>query len=330
MTYMKAEKTDQYSLVFNIVTLDEEARIERCLKSIVAQNYPQDRIQIAILDGGSVDRTCEIARQYGAKIYHNEKKLPEPGLAYGYKIAQADLVVFMAADNILYDKEWVNKILRPFQENPESVWAAFSKVVNDPSDTIWSKYLNQDTDPFNAFVFGNASHPDKFAKQYPVKKQGDNYVIYQYTTIDYPLIALAQCTVLKAGIKRPESSEYDDILPLISLIEQEHDIAYVQDTGIYHYSLKGFASFKNKFNHRIYNSIQTSSYDTRAKYNSVSRKLKKYLFLPYGFSLILPFIKSIAWWMKVREQQVLLHPIACFTLCYYILFNYAKVKLWKR
>lgn len=39
--------------------LDEERYVEACRRSIEAQDYPRERIEILLADGGSVDRTRE-------------------------------------------------------------------------------------------------------------------------------------------------------------------------------------------------------------------------------------------------------------------------------
>ena len=40
---------------------NEEAAIERCLRSIAAQDYPPDRLEVLVYDGGSTDRSVSIA-----------------------------------------------------------------------------------------------------------------------------------------------------------------------------------------------------------------------------------------------------------------------------
>lgn len=42
---------------------NEEADIEQCLRAVLAQDYPHDRMEIVLVDGGSTDRTGEVARQ---------------------------------------------------------------------------------------------------------------------------------------------------------------------------------------------------------------------------------------------------------------------------
>jgi len=40
---------------------NEEADIERCLRAVLAQDYPHDRLEVVLVDGGSTDRTVELA-----------------------------------------------------------------------------------------------------------------------------------------------------------------------------------------------------------------------------------------------------------------------------
>lgn len=40
---------------------NEEGDIERCLRAVLAQDYPHDRMEVILVDGGSADRTAELA-----------------------------------------------------------------------------------------------------------------------------------------------------------------------------------------------------------------------------------------------------------------------------
>src|SRR6266513_6408484 len=46
---------------------NEEKHIARCLESILANDYPKERMEILILDGMSEDRTREIVAGYGQR-----------------------------------------------------------------------------------------------------------------------------------------------------------------------------------------------------------------------------------------------------------------------
>jgi len=60
-----------YPVVSVIVTTrNEEHNIANCLESIKAQTYPQDKIEIIVVDNNSLDKTKEIALKYTNKIYN--------------------------------------------------------------------------------------------------------------------------------------------------------------------------------------------------------------------------------------------------------------------
>lgn len=53
-----------------ITTKNEERNIEKNLESILAQNYPKEKLEIVVVDNNSRDRTKEIALKYTEKVYN--------------------------------------------------------------------------------------------------------------------------------------------------------------------------------------------------------------------------------------------------------------------
>ena len=51
----------QPKITFSIPTYNTASDLPDCLNSIRSQDYPQDKIEIIIADGGSEDDTVEIA-----------------------------------------------------------------------------------------------------------------------------------------------------------------------------------------------------------------------------------------------------------------------------
>ncbi|MDP3685652.1 MAG: glycosyltransferase, partial [bacterium] len=51
-----------------IATCNSERTIDGCLQSVRDQVYPHEVLDILCADGGSTDRTLEIARRFGANI----------------------------------------------------------------------------------------------------------------------------------------------------------------------------------------------------------------------------------------------------------------------
>ena len=83
-----------------ITTKNEERNIGNCLQSIKVQTYPQEKIEIIVVDNNSSDKTKEIAKKYMGKVYN---KGPERSAQrnYGINKAKGEYVMYLDADMIL-------------------------------------------------------------------------------------------------------------------------------------------------------------------------------------------------------------------------------------
>ncbi len=63
---------NKYDVSIIIPTLNEEKNIAACIKAIKSQTFPQERMEIIVVDGNSSDKTVEIAKQFTDKIYTSE------------------------------------------------------------------------------------------------------------------------------------------------------------------------------------------------------------------------------------------------------------------
>ncbi len=90
-----------------IPTYNEEEYLPRLLASIRSQRFAG--YEIIVADARSTDRTREIARRFGARVV--EGGMPGPGRNLGAAAAQGDLLLFLDADVVLPDVEWLrNKV----------------------------------------------------------------------------------------------------------------------------------------------------------------------------------------------------------------------------
>jgi glycosyltransferase involved in cell wall biosynthesis len=79
---------------------NEEGFIETCIRTVQAQDYPQDRLEILVADGRSTDRTREILATLSAedpriRMIDNPDRLQAAGLNQIVKEARGDVVVRM-------------------------------------------------------------------------------------------------------------------------------------------------------------------------------------------------------------------------------------------
>lgn len=81
---------EQISVV--IITRNEEANISRCLNSVRWAD------EIVMADSGSTDRTVEIGRQFGCRMYHQEWLGFGPMKRYAVNLASHDWILSLDAD----------------------------------------------------------------------------------------------------------------------------------------------------------------------------------------------------------------------------------------
>ena len=77
---------------------DEAAYIKRSLGSVLAQDYPADRLEILVVDGMSTDGTREVvvaaqATRSNLRLLDNPRGIVPPGLNIGIAEARGDIVV---------------------------------------------------------------------------------------------------------------------------------------------------------------------------------------------------------------------------------------------
>jgi glycosyltransferase involved in cell wall biosynthesis len=103
-----------------IPALNEEKYLPKLLDSIKNQVF--NNYEIIVADNNSVDKTVEIAKNYGCRI----SKGGMPGVARneGAKIARGDLLLFLDADVILPDKS-LDKLIKEFLRRDLGVASCF-------------------------------------------------------------------------------------------------------------------------------------------------------------------------------------------------------------
>ena len=108
-----------------IASKNEKILLERTLHSIVASNYPKEKIQLIIITSGSTDNTTEFcnnfARDHGTidiKVLSDNlpKKGKPPALNYGLKYVKNEIVVLYDSGCIL-EPDALKNLIAPFQDN---------------------------------------------------------------------------------------------------------------------------------------------------------------------------------------------------------------------
>lgn len=298
-------------------TLNNEKEIKNFIYLIRRQNFPKNQYEIVISDGGSKDKTMEIARKMGARVIKNPHVFADPGVSLGIAASKGEILIVLACDNIFEDKDAFNKIVKVFDN--KAVIAAFPVHSSSKSDSIFTKYINTFTDPFNHFVYGYAANGRTFKKIYKTLFSNDIYDLYDFSSApDKPLIAVAQGFSVRAGFTRSRKSKFDDVLPVIELVAQKKKIAFVHSVKLYHHTVRDFKHFANKQAWATINALQRKNYGIshRINYLSSSQKKRFKLWPLYSLTILPPFIRAIYHLVKDREKMWIFHPFLCIISAY--------------
>jgi glycosyltransferase involved in cell wall biosynthesis len=100
-----------------IPTFNEEENIAQCLVSLCHQTVPRDEYEIIVVDGGSKDATCEIAKKYADKVFTQTSKKVGGARNDGVKEAKGDIIATTDADCII-PPGWIGRIAQDFAGDP--------------------------------------------------------------------------------------------------------------------------------------------------------------------------------------------------------------------
>ena len=113
---------DTLPLVSMVIPMrNEEKYIGRCLQSITAQQYPQERIEVLVVDGMSTDSSRRIVNdvarvaRFPIQIVDNPRRITSRGLNLGIQRAQGEIIGITSAHSTL-DPAFISEGVRLIQE----------------------------------------------------------------------------------------------------------------------------------------------------------------------------------------------------------------------
>jgi len=314
-----------------IATFNSEKTLPLVLKSIRKQTYPRDKIEILLVDGGSTDKTLEIAKKFSYRIISNPRTEPVYGKFLGYLKARGKYVMYLDHDEVIKNKNSINLKLRAFRAD-KRIRAVVGSGYETPSGYPFiNDYINEFGDPFSFFIYRLSKDTNFFAKtmmkRYLVVLENKFFTIFDFSKAkDLPIIELvAGGSMFDSNFFRkkfPQIKKRQNILPhLFYLLHSERPfIAIIKKDILIHYSADSIKKYLSKIQWRVKNniyhvsSIGAAGFTGREKFQPLHFRLKKYLFIPYAYSIVVPLIDSI--WLAVSRRKPLyfLHlPLTIYT-----------------
>jgi len=313
------------SIDFVIPTLNSGAILELCLQSIRSQKYPQSKIHILIIDGGSIDNTLSLAKKYSCQILKNPLKTAEAGKAVGLKHLKSDFVALIDSDNILPSKNWLTKMLLPFKNN-SIIGSEPIKYTYRSQAGFIERYsaLTGVNDPY-MLISGNY---DRFSYIYNQwtnlnipTKENINYLCLKLNTSQLIPTIGANGTIFRSSIFSKFSSDYFIDIDFLTTLPSPIKFAKVKVGIIHTFCESSIPKFIKKQTRRatdlyIYRHLRTSLLVHSNTVPTIKFIFYVCLVFPMLYHTLIGFIRKpdLAW---------LFHPLACVIT----LYIYSKVTL---
>jgi glycosyltransferase involved in cell wall biosynthesis len=95
-----------------VIGLNSQKTLAPCIGSIQRSQYPQSKLTIVYVDGGSSDSSVTVARGLGCAVIEVESDTPTPGRQRnaGWRYGNAPYVQFLDSDTVL-DPAWLGKAI---------------------------------------------------------------------------------------------------------------------------------------------------------------------------------------------------------------------------
>jgi len=301
-----------------IPTYNSERTLAQCLESIVKQDYPREKIEIIIADGGSKDKTIEIAKNFKVdKILHNPLRTGEAGKAVGVKAAKNDIVAFIDSDNILSTPNWFKIMVEPFKDQviagTEPLYYTYRK--EDPLITRYCALMGMND--VLCFFLGNYDRYNYITGKWTelrvnVIDQG-SYLLVGLSNECIPTIGangfLVRAEALKSVNYKPYFFDVDVVYQLVEAGWSKY--AKVK-TGIVHLFANSASAYVRKTCRRIGDYLYYEKYRVRRYPWRKFNRLRILRFILYTL-LMVPLVRdSLRGYKKLPDKAWFFHPLACW------------------
>lgn len=320
-----------------IATRNSQRTLTQCLESIRLQDYPSF-VEIVLADGGSIDKTVEIAKKFKARVINvpEEKQNAEYNKGVAVNSAKNDILVMIDHDNILPHKNWLKKMIKPLLEDKEIFGSGVLRFHHDKKMSLIDRYsaLLGGTDPL-VFFFNKSAHQSYLFGGFHLKgklleDKGDYYKI-RLNPQGIPALggngSILRRNLLSLADSSPDHFFHIDIH--VDLTKKGYlTYAFVKDT-IVHLTGNSFLPFLRR--RRYF--IEKYHFEDHLKrrysvYDSKKDKLALVAFTLYASSLLLPLIDSVRGFIKVKDVAWFVHPFMCLgiLIVYGITFIREEIK----
>lgn len=290
-------------------------RLPKCLGSLRRQSYPQEKIELIVVDDDSTDNTVQIATErFGAKVVRNGTHDPERGKSIGIEHAAGEYLFFMDDDNILTHRTWLEHLVCAVVDE-DCVGGQVSNFAYRRNASLPDRYmaLFGCGDPA-VFYLRRRDHMMLTEKHWclggEVLKDTKQYFKIKFHSKTLPTIGSQGFLIKKEYVRmikwQPFFYHIDSNL---ELIRQGHDHYIIMKDSVIHNHSADYRDFMKKIKR---NAAQLGRDD---QYRTYSYSLTPLKLIKLGLTLgtfVIPVWDSLKGFWSFPEPAWFLHPVICF------------------
>ncbi len=334
-------KKNNYPLVSIIIaTFNSAHTLSKVLDSLRKQTLAGSRMELLVVDGGSTDDTKKIALSYGCRVLQNPKTLPAWGKYYGYGSAKGKYAMFLDSDEVLESERDIERKVAVLDSNDSVRAVTGSGYMHPKNFSFFNQYASDFGDPFTFFYYRPSRDYRLFINtivgKYRIVYENTDHIVFDFSDRNelpiFELVAMGSVIDLAYCKKHfPDVMNNPGIIAhLFNLLVSKHSyVAIIKNDPIIHYSADTPTKYLRKITSRVVSNIFTPAKEGfmgRNEFAPRSSHYKKYLFLPYAFTIIFPFIDAIYLCVTRENVGYLVHVPLCFYTASLIVY-YSGLKL---
>jgi len=315
-------ESDWPTVSIAIPTLNSERRLEMCLRSIFNQRY-SGTIEVIIVDGGSTDRTLDIARRFPVKLIEAPVRNPELAKLTAFQRSTGDIFFYLDDDNELTSPYWVRDMIYPLIDD-STISGSFTHHLATKQDSAITRYLSYDKlqrDPLLAhFSVG-------IEETFIAQKTG--YILCEFTSGRTPPVGLVlyrreDVVILLETEKLDERRIFDIDLPTTFVMSGRSRFAYVP-VGVKHAHADNMLTLIRKRIRNVkYIFLPTYSKRKFAWFSTQNRRtLARILQWLCWSNLLVPLsVSGLKKFLRYKDAVLLLEPLVGLVLTDTVLFAF--------
>lgn len=315
-----------------IPTLNADQPLVECLGSIRNQNYPQNQIEVIIIDGGSTDKTIDLAQKQRTRIFFNKLKTAEAGKAIGVRQSTGQYLALIDSDNILPNKNWLKKMILPLIKDKTIIGSEPYKFTYRKNGGFIERYssLIGANDPY-AYISGVYDRFSYLSHRWTgLKLEIEYFLNYQKVKLKPKTIlptigangTIFRADFLKNNLKSDYLFDIDILSQVINITNKPLYFAKVKIGIIHSYCESSINKFIRKQKRRL---IDYYFYLPYRHYNwSITNQTKVLKFFIYTILMFPPIGDSIRGYYKKPDIAWFFHPLACYLSL--IIFTFISIK----